>query len=110
MHHLDRTYTLAFSILVTARIGLVNDETHRLALLNVVKANDSNVAVGILGTAFANFIENFLCRVCAKQRQFPHRPEVGIGFWAFFKLNARNKTLIQQILHLLDDLLVGHRW
>jgi hypothetical protein len=88
-------------------IGFVHNEADGLTLFNVVKTNYPNVGVGVLRAAFPHFREHFLSRSTTKHWQFPHGPKMGIGQGIFFKFHTGDKTLVDQVLNLFDDLLIG---
>ena len=46
--------------LVAAGVGFMNNKAHGLTLFDVVKSDNADVAIRILGAALANFIKNFL--------------------------------------------------
>lgn len=93
--------------LVAARIRFVDNKAHGLALLDIVKPDDADVAVGILRSTFAHFVEHVLGRRSAKQRQFPQRPVVIGGVGIFLELDGGNKPLLEHIIDLTSNLLIG---
>jgi hypothetical protein len=95
--------------LETATTGLVNDEANGLTLLDIVEADNTDVAVGVLRTTLAHFVEYLLRRVAVKQRQLPESPVVICRGRIFFKLNCRDKTLVKHVIDLLVDLLITQR-
>ncbi|ANV84591.1 hypothetical protein AWQ21_09460 [Picosynechococcus sp. PCC 7003] len=92
--------------LVTSLVRLVNDKAYSLTLTNIVETHNTDVAVRILTTALTYFVEHFLSVSCAKQRKLPKRPVVESGGRIFFKLNTRDKALVNHELNLASDLLV----
>jgi len=93
--------------LETAESGFVDDEAEDLALLDVVEADDADVAVGIFGATGLYLVQDFAHVSGAEQRQLPHRPVVFCGFRGLVEFDCRNVTLIDDVLDLLGNLGVG---
>lgn len=92
-----------------AAVRFVNDEAEHLALLDVVKADDADVAIAERIAAFVDFAQHFLHAPCVKQRQLPHRPEVLGWLRSFVKFYSGNVALIEDVLNLPGDLLIIER-
>ena len=72
----------------------MNDEANGLALFDVVETHYFDVAVGVLGAAFPNFIQHFLSGGAVEQGEFPHCPIVHFSSRAFAKFHTGNKALL----------------
>jgi hypothetical protein len=90
-------------------VGLVNDKAQHLALLDIVKANYTNVGARVLRAASTHFTENFLSAGCAKQRQLPQSPVVLLRVRIFAELYSRDVTLVEDVLELSGDLSIRQR-
>lgn len=101
------TYLVA--IAAATCIGLVDDEAHYLALFNVVKCYNANVAMAILRAALLHFVQNFLGSSGVEQRQLPHCPIVGFSCRVFVELNTGEIAVIDRVLNLASDLSVAER-
>ena len=87
----------------------MNNEAQYLALLDVVKANYTDVGAGVLRAASAHFTENFLSASCAKQRQLPQGPVVLLRIGIFAELYSGDVALVKNVLELFADLGVRER-
>ena len=95
---------LSLVAVAAARTGLVHDEAHGLALLDVVKGNHADKAVGVLRAASLNFVQNFASGARVKQRQLPHGPVVGLRIRRFVELNTGKVALLKYVSNLTLDL------
>jgi hypothetical protein len=90
-------------------VGLVYGEAHHLALLDVVKSDNTDVAVGVRRAASLHFVQNFLGAFSAKHRELPHGPVEVLRRGSLVELNGREKAIVQGVLDLSVDLSIGQR-
>ena len=84
----------------------MHDEASHLALLDVVKANNANIAVAVLSAAFAHFIQNFLDVGAIEHGKLPHGPIALVRVAVLVELDARDIALLNHVFNLTIDLLV----
>ena len=85
----------------------MDDEAQDLALLDIVKAHNADIAVAVSAAALVDFAQDFLNARCVKQGQLPQRPVVLGGVRNFVELDRRNIALIENVLNLLGNLLIA---
>jgi hypothetical protein len=90
-------------------IGLVHGEAHHLALLDVVKRDNADVAVGVRRAAGLHFVQHFLGGFSAEHRELPHGPVAVLGRRSLVELNGREKAIVQGVLDLCVDLRIAQR-
>ena len=71
-----------------------------LALLNIVKTDDADVALGVGRTTLADFPQDILRRGCIKQWQLPHGPIVLRWIRLLIKFNGSKISIVKNILQL----------
>lgn len=90
-------------------VGLVYGEAHYLALLDVVKSDNTDVAVGVSRATSLHFVQNFLGALSAEHRQLPHGPVAVLRRGSLVEFNGREKAIVQGVLDLSVDLSIGQR-
>jgi hypothetical protein len=90
-------------------VGLVNGEAHHLTLLDVVKSDNTDVAVGVRRATGLHFVENFLGALSREHRELPHGPIAVRRQGSLVELNGRKKAIVQGVLDLLVDLSIAQR-
>jgi hypothetical protein len=90
-------------------VGLVYGEAHYLTLLNVVKSDNTDVAVGVRRAASLHFVENFLGALSPEHRELPHGPVAVLRRGSLVELNGREKAIVQGVLDLPVDLSIAQR-
>jgi hypothetical protein len=87
----------------------MDGEAHYLALLDVVKSDNADVAVGIRRAASLHFVQYFLGSLGAEHRELPHGPVAVLRRGSLVELNGREKAIVQGVLDLSIDLRIGQR-
>ncbi len=90
-------------------VGLMDGEAHYLALFDVVKSDNTDVAVGVRRAASLHFIQNFLGALSSEHRELPHGPVAILGGGSLVELNGREKAIVQGVLDLRVDLRIAQR-
>ena len=110
---------------VLGLVGAHDDEAGALHLAHVVEAKQTNEASWVLRLTAEDFLEHLVRVVAAVHRQLVHRPVAvvvvsgghhvrgvsadGEAILLVGELNAGHPAVVDEVLHLLGDLLVGER-